>query len=91
MEAATQRAFAAHHGQPARVECWEDGAIDRRFGGCFSATRATMERAWIRPRHDGYVAFQAKAGPLVENHLKGGIGEADLLDTLDALHRAPAA
>lgn len=90
MQAGTQRAFAASHGQPARVECWEDPEIDRHFGGCFSATRSTMERSWIRPRYDGYLAFQAKAGPLVETHLRGGVGEGALLDALEALHRAAA-
>jgi len=46
---ATQKAFAAHHGQPAHVDAWNDRDIDARFGGCFAATRATMEAAWIRP------------------------------------------
>jgi multiple sugar transport system substrate-binding protein len=86
MEVATQKAFAAHHGQPARREAWEDPAIDARFAGCFGATRATMEQAWIRPRHAGYLAFQARGGELVEAHLRGRIAAEALLDRLDALH-----
>jgi multiple sugar transport system substrate-binding protein len=86
MEAATQKAFATHHGQPARREAWEDAAVDARFAGCFHATRATMEQAWIRPRHAGYLAFQARGGELVEAHLRGRIAAEALLDRLDALH-----
>lgn len=87
---ATQKAFAAHHGQPAHVDAWDDREIDARFGGCFSATRATMEAAWIRPRYAGYLAFQAKGGDLVEHHLRGDLGVEELLTRLAELHRAPA-
>jgi multiple sugar transport system substrate-binding protein len=78
----TQRAFAAHHGQPAHVSAWEDSAIDEQFGGSFSATRRTIEAAWIRPRHNGYLRFQAEAGTLIEAHLRGKLGEDSLFDAL---------
>jgi multiple sugar transport system substrate-binding protein len=90
MESATQRAFAVHHGQPAHADAWEDSAIDARFGGCYGATRATIEAAWIRPRYAGYLGFQAKAGPLVEQHLRGDLAEDSLLEQLEQLHRASA-
>ncbi len=85
-EPATQAAFALAHGQPARIECWQDAGIDARFGGAFSATRRTMELAWTRPSHDGYLAFQAAAGPLVEGHLRDELTADDLLDALAGLH-----
>ena len=87
---ATQRAFAAHHGQPAHVDAWEDCDIDARFGGCFTATRATMETAWIRPRYAGYLKFQARGGDLVEHHLRGEFGADELLARLESLRLAPA-
>jgi multiple sugar transport system substrate-binding protein len=83
--AVAQGAFAVNHGQPARVDCWRDAAIDARFGGCYSNTLRTMERCWIRPRFAGYLGFQAKAGDLIEQHLRGGIVETDLLDRLQRL------
>jgi multiple sugar transport system substrate-binding protein len=88
MRADTQCAFARHHGQPARREPWQDAALDGRFGGCFSATYATMEQCWIRPRYAGYLAFQKKGGDLVEAHLRGALGEAELLARLERLHRS---
>jgi len=88
--AATQSAFALHHGQPARKEAWSDAAIDARFGGCYGATLRTMEQCWIRPRFAGYLGFQAKAGPLIEQHLRKQIAERDLLDRLQALFEAAA-
>jgi multiple sugar transport system substrate-binding protein len=86
----TQFAFARHHGQPARIEVWKDREIDRRFGGCYSATLATTERSWIRPRFAGYLGFQAKAGDLIEKHMRGEVGRGDLLDRLQALFESCA-
>jgi multiple sugar transport system substrate-binding protein len=82
-----QHGFARHHGQPARASVWDDPAIDQMFGCCYSATRATMETSWIRPRYDGYLAFQEKAGQLVEAHLRGEIEADPLLDSLERLHQ----
>lgn len=86
--AATQREFARHHGQPARTEVWHDAAIDGSFGGCFAATRATIEGCWIRPRYPGYLAFQEQGGVLVEQHLRGGLAETQFLERLQAAFAA---
>lgn len=81
-EASAQMAFASHHGQPARLEAWEDNAINARFGGCYRETRSTIEASWIRPRHRGYLRFQAEGGNLIETHLRGDIAETALLGKL---------
>ena len=86
IEETTQRAFASHHGQPAHRGIWEDSAINERLGGCFRATRATMEACWIRPRYPGYLDFQARGGELVEAHLRGQITADALLAELQRLH-----
>ena len=85
-EAGTQIAFAHHHGQPARVEAWEDDAVNDAFGGCYRDTRTTQDSAWIRPRYNGYLTFQERAGPLIEAHLREGGGAETLIDRLAALH-----
>lgn len=86
-ERRTQRAFAEHHGQPALRALWLDDAVNARFGNCYRDTLHTMESSWIRPRYPGYLTFQREAGDMVEAHLRGDIGQALLLDRLDALHR----
>lgn len=85
-ELSTQGAFAEHHGQPARRELWLDEAINARFANCYRDTLATMEGCWIRPRYNGYLAFQEKAGELIEAHLRGDLAEDPLLDRLERLH-----
>jgi multiple sugar transport system substrate-binding protein len=79
----TQLTFGLHHGQPARIEAWESDALDQRFGGAYSATRATLENSWIRPRYAGYLGFQKRGGELVEQHLRGNLGEAKLIEELE--------
>jgi multiple sugar transport system substrate-binding protein len=85
-EVQTQLLFARHHGQPAHRAAWEDATINDRFGGCYRATRATMDQCWIRPRYDGYLAFQEAGGDIMESYLRGETGELTLLDRLQKLH-----
>lgn len=85
-ELSTQAAFADHHGQPALRGIWLDEAVNARFGGCYRDTLATIDACWIRPRYNGYLAFQEKAGELVEAHLRGNVGEGALLDHLERIH-----
>jgi multiple sugar transport system substrate-binding protein len=82
-----QLAFARNHGQPALSAIWEDAAINEMFGDCYRATRDTIEQSWIRPRYAGYLDRQAKAGTLIEQHLRGALAETALLEMLEALHR----
>jgi multiple sugar transport system substrate-binding protein len=84
----TQRLFAEHHGQPARRETWNNAAIDARFGQCYSTTLRTMEQCWIRPRFKGYLGFQARAGDLIERHLRGAMDETRLLESLQRAFEA---
>jgi multiple sugar transport system substrate-binding protein len=86
--AEVQRLFAENHGQPARRETWTDPAIDTRFGRCYSSTLKTMDGCWTRPRFPGYLAFQAKGGDLIEQHLRGQMDEATLLDRLQRTFEA---
>lgn len=86
-EAATQLAFARHHGQPARTEGWEDAAINALFADSYWNTRATHEAAWVRPRYDGYLRFQKEAGDRVEHALRTGEPADALIDALEALAR----
>ena len=59
----------SHHGQPARLSGWDDSEVDARFNGFYSATRSTMDRAWIRPRLPGYPAFQKEVGSVTKRYL----------------------
>lgn len=52
----------AYEGQPASAGVWGDPSADRLVGGFFTATRATIDRAVIRPREPWWPRFQEEAG-----------------------------
>lgn len=53
--------YAAAGGQPGHGEAWQDERVNAATGDFYRATRATLEGAWLRPRHAGYIAFQEAA------------------------------
>ena len=63
--------YAAAGGQPGHAAAWEDDAVNAATGDFYRATRATLEGAWVRPRHDGYMAFQQRASDCINEGLAG--------------------
>ncbi|ASM74570.1 MULTISPECIES: extracellular solute-binding protein [Roseobacteraceae] len=62
MSAETQRGFIPDHdGQPGLRSAWQDTRVNDRWGNFYSNTAETLEHAAIRPRYDGYIAFQSHA------------------------------
>lgn len=74
-------------GQPGHAAAWDDAACNALCGDFFRATRATLETAWLRPRYDGYMGLQDRAGTLLHACLQGAAGERATLDALDAAYR----
>ncbi|BCB18951.1 extracellular solute-binding protein [Bosea sp. ANAM02] len=61
--------YIAAGGQPGHGEAWLDDIADQAANGFYSRTRATLEGAMLRPRHDGYMDFQDKAARLIAEGL----------------------
>jgi multiple sugar transport system substrate-binding protein len=75
-------------GQPGNVVAWKDAEANAATTNFFLDTLVTVESAYLRPRYDGFVAFQDKAGILLHTHVRTGGDDSELLDRLDALYRA---
>ena len=63
------RRYAELGGQSADRRAWLDRVTDASAGGFYSATLATIEAAWVRPRFVGYVEFQAAASAALRDGL----------------------
>lgn len=50
--------YAPSGGQPSHADAWNLIEVDRATGGFYQQTRPTLEDAWVRPRHNGYIPFQ---------------------------------
>jgi multiple sugar transport system substrate-binding protein len=77
--------FAQLGGQSAARQAWHDAAVDRASGGFYSATRASVEQAWVRPRFAGYPAFQLAASAVLRDGLLAGQPHAALVGKVNEL------
>ncbi len=80
--------YAAGGGQPAHAAAWTDAAVNDATANFYRDTRATLEGSYLRPRHDGYMGFQAAAAERINAALDRGEGAAPLLDALQGLWSA---
>lgn len=66
--AEAQRGFIPQHdGQPSHRAGWADAAVNAASGDFYANTARTLEAAAIRPRHDGYIAFQGLAAQFLRD------------------------
>ena len=79
--------FAAAGGQPGHAAAWEDAAINAATSDFYRATRATLEGAWLRPRHNGYMALQEVASQRITTGLAAGEPAAPVIDEINRLFR----
>lgn len=74
-------------GQPSARAAWESATVNEACGNFFAATRATAEKALLRPRFDGYIAFQSKASTLLREAFAESRREEKTLENLRGLWR----
>jgi multiple sugar transport system substrate-binding protein len=83
--------YLAGGGQPGHRDAWTDPRIDHDANGFFSATLEALDVAYLRPRYEGFLEFQARAGELVHAHLAGGGDPDDMLDRIEDAYRSVGA
>jgi multiple sugar transport system substrate-binding protein len=56
-------------GQPGHRAAWTDTRINAAVPGFFADTLPSLDRATLRPRHDGFLTWQDRAGAAIHRHL----------------------
>lgn len=79
--------YVEHGGQPGHRLAWEDEEANRRTNGYFRNTLPALQRAFVRPRYNGYLHFQDHAGNPLHHYLKYGGHEATVLNGMNSLYR----
>jgi multiple sugar transport system substrate-binding protein len=64
--------YAAAGGQPGHAAAWDADAVNAPVLDFYRATRQTLDAAWVRPRHDGYMGYQAAASERLNHGLERG-------------------
>lgn len=79
--------YAAGGGQPAHAAAWDDPQVNEPVLDFYRHTRATLEGAWVRPRHDGYMPFQQTAAEMLKAALRSREPSAAIVAQLNRLFR----
>ena len=79
--------YAEAGGQPGHGFAWESEAVNAPVDGFYRYTRATLEGGWLRPRHDGYMAFQDAAARRLNQGLIAREDAAGIVTAINQLFR----
>jgi multiple sugar transport system substrate-binding protein len=79
--------YAIAGGQPGHRRAWLDPEVNRTCHDYLRDTMPTIDEAWLRPRYDGYIPFQDRAGPVVHAYLQNGGDPSAVLGQLNRLYR----
>jgi len=78
-------------GQPGHRTAWLDPEVNRRSAHFFANTLPVLDRAWVRPRYDGFLDFQHDAGEILHTYLHAGGSELSVIESLNRLAARQAA
>jgi multiple sugar transport system substrate-binding protein len=70
-------------GQPGHGEAWQDDRLNAETLDFFRGTRATLEKAYLRPRSPRYLQFQDTVSPLVTMALAGNMSDRTLISRIN--------
>jgi multiple sugar transport system substrate-binding protein len=74
-------------GQPGHRAAWTDPVLDAEANGFFSSTLEALDRAYLRPRFDGFRSFQDAAGDVIHAFGRDTTDLDTALDRIDELFR----
>lgn len=78
--------FPTHDGQPSLRQAWHDRSVNDLWGDFYSSTAETLEQAYVRPRHNGYIAFQTAASAFLRDAFGKDMATGKVLDDLQKLY-----
>ncbi|HEU0227068.1 MAG TPA: extracellular solute-binding protein [Arachidicoccus soli] len=73
-------------GQPAHFASWQNKYCNKVTDNFFSATLPALERAYLRPRYNGFIYFQDRAGDIIRDYLMKGGNTNAVLEKLNNLY-----
>jgi len=62
--------YVEYGGQPAHIKAWRSGYANNLTNNFFINTLPALQRAYVRPRYNGYLQFQDEAGLVLYKFLK---------------------
>lgn len=78
--------YAAAAGQTGHATAWDDPEVNVSVGGFYARTRATLAGAYLRPRYNGYMAFQVAGSFRIEEGLQRAECASGIVSDLNSMH-----
>jgi multiple sugar transport system substrate-binding protein len=72
-------------GQPAHRSAWLDQLGNSLCRGFFRSTLPVLDRAYLRPRYNGYILFQDKASEVIHDYLSAAGNTGSVLARLEQI------
>ncbi|MGB5665854.1 MAG: ABC transporter substrate-binding protein [Maribacter sp.] len=85
-EACQKTVFFDGGGQPGHRNAWLDAHTNSLTSDFFKNTLPALDRAFLRPRYNGHMYFQDRAGAPIREYLMNGGNEKLLLEYLNDLY-----
>jgi multiple sugar transport system substrate-binding protein len=79
--------FFQSGGQPGHRGAWLSKENNAACNNFFRDTLPTLDRAFVRPRYNGYLNFQDHAGDPIHEFLRHGGNAGKVLDKVNELYR----
>jgi multiple sugar transport system substrate-binding protein len=81
--------FFENGGQPGHRSAWLNQEVNQASNDFFRNTLKTLDHGSMRPRFDGFIEFQEKAGTMIRDYLlEGRANGKDLVHQLNKLVKA---
>ncbi|WP_395019833.1 extracellular solute-binding protein [Dongia sp.] len=81
-------AYAAAGGQPGHAAAWASPDVNAPVDDFYARTRTTLDAAWVRPRHNGYMRFQDQAAERLRAALQAHEAAPGVIADLNKLFAA---
>lgn len=79
--------YVENGGQPGHRKAWIDEKVNQNYNNYFINTLPALDRAYLRPRYNGYLHFQDHAGIIVQEYVRFGGDPKHTLERLDIFYR----
>lgn len=86
-EACQKTIFFDNGGQPGHRKAWTDAHTNNVTANFFKNTLPALDRAFLRPRYNGHMYFQDRAGAPIRDYMMHGGNEKKLLKGLNDLYK----
>jgi multiple sugar transport system substrate-binding protein len=80
--------YVENGGQPGHRTAWNSDSANYYCNNFFTNTLSAVDRAYLRPRYNGYLHFQDQAGILLREYLWGKGKPEGLLEEMNKIHRS---